>query len=205
MGMFGFRKPGAPQNPMGEQPGYPTPGFGSGAPGMVDNPNRVGGLDTSIAADPYAGQRPQGGGGFFDKDGTGSEVLGWARDILAYGPTAPIARMQRARQEEQDEANNAYKIAMAEKAGRDQEPSVVRALRAAGIDPTSPEGRKIIQDNLSRPFVVGSPEGGFTPMGGSYGSPTAAGAPQVTDEASYNAVPSGTQFYDPQGNLRVKP
>ena len=29
--------------------------------------------------------------------------------------------------------------------------------------------------------------------------------PMVSDQASYDAIPSGQQFRDPDGNLRVKP
>lgn len=37
------------------------------------------------------------------------------------------------------------------------------------------------------------------------GMPSASTTPQVTSDDDYNALPSGTQFIDPEGNVRVKP
>jgi hypothetical protein len=76
-----------------------------------------------------------------------------------YRQTLAQAAMQRAQQQQQTE-----------------EPSVIRTLRAAGIDPTSADGRRIITDNLNRPFIVGNSDIGMKAIGGSYDSEP---APQV--------------------------
>ncbi len=58
-------------------------------------------------------------GGFFGKGGAGDGILGWARDILAYGPTAPIARMQRDQNErryQDQQAEDQERIGLARRA-----------------------------------------------------------------------------------------
>jgi hypothetical protein len=47
-------------------------------------------------------------------------------------------------------------------------------------------------------LVVPNP-GGMTP-----GSPVNGSTPQVSDQASYDAIPPGTQYMTPDGHVRVK-
>ncbi len=144
---------------------------------------------------------PQPRPGFSDPGGMGGK-LGQLSDLLLGN------NFFTSRQDEQRRAQQAMELAQMKAQSPGEAPSIIRTLMSAGIDPKSPEGRRIITDNLNRPFVVGSPEGGFTPIGGSFGGgPPAVDAtmPAVSDQASYDAIPSGAQFRDPQGNVRVKP
>lgn len=121
------------------------------------------GIDYSLPEDPYEGER-LAEPGFFGKGGGGGGVLGWARDILAFGPMAPIARMQRKRQDEEDQANNAYKIAMAQKATRDQtgDTPAMREAMAMGHQPGSPEFASYVRRARMKPsfMMMGNPEMG---------------------------------------------
>lgn len=62
------------------------------------------------------------------------------------------------------------------KAQNPEQPDVIRALAAAGIDPKSPQGQAIIANNYSHPIIMGSPEQGFQPIGGQFNLP-GQGAP----------------------------
>lgn len=152
----------------------------------------------------------------FAAGGAGRNIAGYVGDALqalaggkpTYGP------MVQQRQQNAAEMQQAMQLARYKATLPEQDPSVIRTLRAAGIDPMSRQGKDIITNNLNRPFIVGSTEGGFTPVGGSFGMPgssppAAAGMASITDdaagEAAYHALPSGTQFRDPQGNIRTKP
>ncbi len=46
------------------------------------------------------------------------------------------------------------------------EPSVIRTLRAVGIDPTSPEGRDLVTRSISAPRYLPNGDGTFTVIGG---------------------------------------
>ncbi len=89
-------------------------------------------------------------------------------------------------------------------------------LAAAGIDPTSDEGKTLARDfvrNKVDPIVTME-----TPNGRQFIGPQSvymerfgagAGTPQrlptVSTDAQYDALPSGAQFLDPRGNVRSKP
>lgn len=59
---------------------------------------------------------------------------------------------------------------------------------AVGVKPYSGEARPVVAPNTG---------------GAQFGQPV-GNLPQVTDEASYNAVPPGAQYRDPDGNIRTK-
>jgi hypothetical protein len=75
-----------------------------------------------------------------------------------------------------------------------------------GIDPTKAETYLNAQANPQT--LMTDPTTGalmFAPKGGMPNtSPGGDNIPTVTDEASFAAIPHGTQFRDPQGNVRVK-
>jgi hypothetical protein len=93
--------------------------------------------------------------------------LGRIGDILTGNP---VYANQQAQEQENTYRQTLAQAAMqrAQQQAQPEEPSVIRTLRAAGIDPASADGRRIITDNLNRPFVVGNAESGFIPMGGSF-------------------------------------
>lgn len=55
--------------------------------------------------------------------------------------------------------------------------------------------RVVIDPGTGQPMMVG----GYQPK------PAAPNVPTVSDQAGYDAIPSGQQFMDPEGNIRVKP
>ncbi len=92
MGMFGF----SPKRlPYGMDEPYQTPGIGDGIPGNMRMDGGVNlqpgqgfqGVDTSLPADPYEGQRKENPG-FFEKGGLGGKMafgaLGGALDGVAH-------------------------------------------------------------------------------------------------------------------------
>lgn len=104
MGLFGKR----PFNPyaMGADPMMaPGGGIGGGQPGMPMDPAMMG-LDTQIAEDPYAGQRPAKPG-FFGKGGGWKNALGHGLDALAeqFGGTGQYGKgLQRQEDLQHEEA-----------------------------------------------------------------------------------------------------
>jgi len=93
--------------------------------------------------------------------------------------------------------------------------SFQKDLAAAGIDPKSAEGirqsRAFVQNRTDPIVTMETPSGGqfVGPMSEyqkRYGAaPTgAARLPTVSNAAQYEALPSGSQFLDPQGNVRTK-
>lgn len=198
-GMFANKR-----SPFAAPVPYGTPGIGDAIPGNAP----VGGFDMSLPDDPYAASRPAGATGF-NKPGGWADKLGGIGDILLATSGNPgaalLARQDRQRDPVADYiAKQEWDRAHPEAAKPAEEPSVIRTLRALGIDPTSADGRRIATDSLTRPFVVGSQETGWNVMGGSQGAP-AGNIPSVSDQATYDAIPSGAQFRDPQGNIRTKP
>lgn len=92
------------------------------------------------------------------------KVLGLVSDgILAFNGKEAIYGPAMAKTRQQEQQNEqAIRLARIKAESPAEDPSIIRALRAAGIDPTSPEGRKIITDNLSTPryMTLGTPETG---------------------------------------------
>jgi hypothetical protein len=110
-----------------------------------------------------------------------------------------------------------------------EDPELIREMLAAGIDPTSDEGKAILRDKLTGGNDTGSikdyryyqstggklsfgdflrilhPPGGgtFEEDGGGEAAPAAL--PHVTDQKSYDAIPPGAQYTTPDGKTRVKP
>lgn len=110
-----------------------------------------------------------------------------------------------------------------------QDLEIVREMRAAGIDPTSEEGRALIKGHLSRGGGAGSSFGrdlevlGIDPQSDEarelyYGRNSPAGfllkppsrgggsqsLPKVVSQEQYDALPPGTRYQDSRGNVGVK-
>lgn len=207
MSMFGFKTPSWAQ----AQPGvYNTPGIGDGIPGNMpaQEPPFGGGAPAAPMSGPGYDRppvqfdmpmqpqqpAPQASPGFFDKGGLGGKIGNVALDLLAYGPAAPLAMVSRRRAAADDERDFQQKLAVEQfKRANPEQSSVIKTLEAAGIDPRSPEGRAIIKDNLSRPFVVGGAEQGYNVVGGSYGAP---GGPPAEAIAMLQQNPAMASFFD---------
>ena len=93
--------------------------------------------------------------------------------------------------------------------------SFQKDLAAAGIDPKSPEGikqsRAFVQNRTDPIVTMETPSGGqfVGPMSEyqkRYGTAPAGATqlPTISNAAQYEALPSGSQFLDPQGNVRTK-
>lgn len=108
-GIFGRKR----YNPLGgfDPSVFMTPGYGDGV-GQSDTV-----MDMSVPQDPYAGQRPQGGGGIFGKGGFG----GFMGDVLAYGPMAFAARAGRQREDEQIQREFDQKMQLEQMRARQQQ------------------------------------------------------------------------------------
>ncbi|HEX7720459.1 MAG TPA: hypothetical protein VF389_11685 [Woeseiaceae bacterium] len=82
---------------------------------------------------------------------------------------------------------------------RPNDPSSILALRAAGIDPASPEGREIIRSNLVRPQMFVNPLTGqpsvYNPLPQAQGAPTAVN-PDTGERLQYNPQ---TDQWEPMG------
>lgn len=122
-------------------------------------------------------------GGFFknfNAPGGAASRFGLLADSLSGQNTFANAQQQPIENDFKNRQLDVQKLIAGQRA--DTEPAVIKALRAANIDPTSPQGQVIIQNNLNRPIIAGSPEGGFTAMGGAFGMPVPqpqAGGPQI--------------------------
>ncbi len=160
MGIFGSKP-----LPYGMSDPYRTPGIGDGIPGNqqigggVNLPQgNAGMVDTSVAPDPYQGQRPQGGGGLFGKLGIHNvgDGLGLLADAFMFGPAVGVYRNARKRNQQKEDINNAYKQAMAEKAARETntDTQAMRNFAAAGYQPGTPEYFKAMRDYIKKPNVV---------------------------------------------------
>jgi len=80
-------------------------------------------------------------------------------------------------------------------------------LQQAGYEPGTPEyeqaARQIISNKYASEYVDQQGNTRRRSMLDLQG-PQAGELPQVTDDASYEALPAGAQFRDPQGNIRTK-
>jgi len=99
--------------------------------------------------------------------------------------------------------------------GQNSLTSFQKDLAAAGIDPKSPEGirqsRAFVQNRTDPIVTMETPSGGqfVGPMSEyqkRYGTAPdgAARLQTISNAAQYEALPSGSQFLDPQGNVRTK-
>jgi hypothetical protein len=196
-GLFGNRP--MQRNPFAGTQEYQTPGYGdSTRPGYGQPPMGTPGIDPSlmqIGPDAYAGQRPEATPGFFGKGRKLRDFVGYGLGAIAqqFGGQNPYQQQMDADNETQREIVKAKLLAQL-KGDQTQEPSSIRTLRALGIDPQSPEGRRIGVDSLTRPFMVGSPESGYNPVGGSYGAPQSGPPPEAI--ADLQADPSGAAEFD---------
>lgn len=127
-------------------------------------------------------------------------AAGSDRYLANQGSPGALARMN---------APQELEIARIRAQAQNEEPVVIRTLRAAGIDPQSPQGVEIIRNNLNRPnfFQVGSPEAGYTigAMGGAYG-----GVPGMTPGINPSAGPqtkviNGVTYYNVNGSWYDNP
>jgi hypothetical protein len=96
-------------------------------------------------------------------DGSIGGIVGGIGKVLSYGPFIGLAQEGINRRRQLDDTNMAYKNASIQHMGQTEDPSVIRTLRSAGIDPQSPQGRQIIMQNLTTPRIMAVPgEGGTT-------------------------------------------
>lgn len=190
--------------------------------------------------------KPQSGG-FFRQGGTFSNVLGAIGDALltanghdpVYRPAQQQRRMGAALSNYLGNTDQALADIMAQDLGAgvalykmkhpeaQNEPEVVRELRAAGIDPASEQGREILIRRLNGkgqadPNFVRELEAlGIDPHSAEakelyYGRNSPAGyllkppslggdsTPTVNSQEEYDALPPGTRYRDSQGNSGVK-
>lgn len=147
--MFGRKK-----LPFG-MPDYMTPGggIGGGLPGMPGA-----GLDTSIAEDPYAAERPAEKPGFFGKGRGLRDAVGYGLGALAqqFGGSNPYD----AKIKDDRELRQAVAVARIKADSRDNDTPAMREAAAMGFQPGTPEFNSYVRRARMKPsfMMMGNPE-----------------------------------------------
>jgi hypothetical protein len=89
------------------------------------------------------------------------------------------------------------------------EPSVIRALDAIGLDRRSPEYQDIVKRSLASPRYLPNGDGTFTVVGGGGSAPQQSpadpsGSARVSDQGAYAQLAPGTPYIAPDGSHRIK-
>ena len=208
---FGKPKTGLFGAPLGGRSPYETPGIGDGMTVQYTPQERV-------AAQPTEPKKS----GLFGKGGVGRAIAGTIGDFLmqrsgmapVYAPT-----MMQQRQEAAQAAAEQRKYSM-DLAMHDAKKQIDKRYDTpeVGVFEDNAGNRWTYDKATGRPlgdapvFVDGTPrefvhEGMRFSIQNPYlrGQNAGGGSiPRVTDEASYNALPAGSQFYDDEGKLRTK-
>jgi hypothetical protein len=137
------------------------------AGGQVDFYNMLSGLGDTIAKQRKEAARKQAFQDINNPDGTvdfqkaimGLTRAGDVEGAARISQLAGAAEDRKFRQQEavraQSNADRSYGLQERTFAQRDKEPESVRAVRAAGIDPASPEGRKTLFPRTDTPISAG--------------------------------------------------
>jgi hypothetical protein len=199
MGMFG-------NTPMRQPGDFVSPQGGYGLPQIPPQ------LQTMAANAPAAAGKP----GFDDPGGLHDKLtrLG-AHLMIAGGNTAGgQALLDPLNMQGKQMSQLQRELMLAQyKADNPQDTATIRTLQAAGIDPASPQGRRIIQESLVAPhfMTLGNPETGQTVIdanamggGGTAGAPAAPHPDAVARlRANPNEAPQFDQIFGPGSAARV--
>lgn len=74
------------------------------------------------------------------------------------------------------------------------EPSVIRSLRAIGIDPQSEQGRDLVTRSIAAPRFIQRPDGSFMVVGGGPGPGVSSSAPAAGRGPAPGAIEDGYRF-----------
>nr|WP_293854464.1 hypothetical protein [Sphingomonas sp. SCN 67-18] len=157
---------------------------------------------------------------FFGQGGTGRQIVGILGDALSaagggqgvYAPMMQQQRMFKQQSQREDERSRLLADRQMElarfKAANPDEPSIIRTARSLGLQPGTDAFTSFVTNAVMAPryMMMGSPETGqsIVQVGGMSDGPSPS-LSRVTDASSYDALPSGAHFLDPDGNERVKP
>jgi hypothetical protein len=166
-------------------------------------------------------------GGGIGKLSTGEKISALGQVLQAAGSRGaadPAAVLQNVRQQQMQKLNTQYQIAQMQQARKQAEQQAqLKAEYVAQLQQTNPQLARAIQlmsaDNFEKLIIeqnkakaptrlafdaLGRPR---NPYSGAIVNPAAElqNLPTVASDEQYNALPSGAQFVDPDGNIRRKP
>lgn len=132
----------------------------------------------------------QGGGANWQR------IAGIVGDALsgAAGQPGQYAQSQYRGRQQQDELSRQLALEQYKRQNPEQ-PDVIRAMIAAGIDPRSARGQSIIQNDFNHPIVLGNAEQGQTVMSPG-GAPTAGAGIDPAAIARLKANPGEAAMFD---------